>query len=124
MSSETKQFVSDSILAIALVGLLFFVVNPLHIWMPSQVEMMLSAVFAAVFGIFIALFWREQPRDEREEAHAAFSGRVAFFVGTTTIALGIVYQSLQHSIDWWLPTVLVVMIVSKYIARMYAQSRR
>lgn len=124
MSTEIRQHVYDSFLAILLVAVLFFVVNPLNIWMTSQLQMVLSGIFAAVFAVFIAMFWRESPRDEREEAHAAFAGRVAFFAGSTTMALGVVIQSIQHTLDGWLPTIFIIMIISKSVARAYASKKR
>lgn len=124
MKHENGQNLIDVAMTLALAGVLFFVVNPVHIWMPSQMQMLLSGVFVAVFAVVIAVFWREKPHDEREEAHAAFAGRVAFFAGTTTMAIGIVYQSMQHAIEPWLALSLIVMLASKVLARIYARTRR
>lgn len=121
--SNKYQSVLDVLLIGALSVLLFFLVNPLHLWMPTQLQMAILGFFVPFFGLFIALFWREQPQDEREEAHSAFSGKVAFFTGTSTLAIAIVYQSLHHAIDWWVAFALIVMITSKFVARMFARKR-
>ena len=105
---------------IVMLGLLFTLANPLKWFMPTQFEMLVLAIFSAVFSVFIGLFWYEQSIDERDVMHTMSSGRVAYFVGTTLVAIAIIVQSLQHSLDAWLPIILGAMVLSKYVARQYA----
>ena len=120
MNKPTVTTIIDAVVLLVLAVLLVFLVNPFGWFMPSQLEMLLTAVFGALFALFIALFWREKAVDEREAAHMQFSGRVAFFVGTTVTTIGILVKSLEHTLDGWLPAILIAMIFAKYISRIYA----
>lgn len=124
MSKETQKKVLDSVVMLFMLLLLGALLNPFDWFMFSKAEMIVLAVFACLFAVFIAAFWNEQPVDERESLHMMFAGRVAFLVGTSVTAVGIVVQTIQHTLTWWLPIILVSMVVSKYAARVYAQHRK
>lgn len=124
MNKEHTNSVLDLLIVLVLAALVGALVNPFDWFMFSRVEMLVLAVFAACVAIFIALFWKEQAVDEREAVHMMFAGRVAFLIGTTLLTVGIVVQSLQHSLDAWLPVVLLAMVASKYAARIYAERRK
>ncbi len=123
MNKKTKKF-TDGLVLVLLAAALMFLVNPFDWWMPSQMEMLLVAVFASVFVFFSAIFWREKAVDERDEVHLFFAGRVAFFVGTAITTLGIIIQSLDHNLDPWLPSILIGMVFAKYAGRFYAELRK
>lgn len=124
MSKEGKKTAIDLIMMLLMLGFGVALMNPFDWFMFSQIEMIVLAIFAGLFAIFIALFWNEKPTDERDSLHMMFAGRIAFLVGTSVATVGIVIQSIQHDLDPWLPVVLLSMVVSKYAARVYAQYRR
>lgn len=124
MNKEMLKKVLDAVVIAVMLILLFSLVNPFDWFMFSRVAMIALAVFICFFAIFIAAFWNEHPRDERDALHMMFSGRVAFLVGTTVTAVGIIVQSIQHTLQPWLPFILCSMVLSKYVARVYAQRRK
>lgn len=91
--------------------------------MPSPLVTMLVVFFMAFFGIFTAVIWREQPKDERESFHSMYAGRLAFLTGSTILVIGIVIQELRHLIDPWLIFALVGMLIAKIIGFLYGQKK-
>lgn len=104
---------------LGLVVILAFLLNPMGFYY-SNMTTASSITLLIIFYIFISIFiWREDPRDEREEKHQSGAGKMAFFFGTGTMLLGIVVQSLSHSIDVWLVAGLAVMVVSRFVFMKY-----
>lgn len=109
----------ETLSAAILIALVVLLVNPYHVWMPSMVHVMAVTALLIVFCIFAGLILREQARDEREGTHRMYAGRNAFLVGSLILIVGIGYQSLMHSLDLWLPVVLVGMILAKIGTHFY-----
>ena len=80
---------------------------------------MLGALVAA-FGVVVVFVLREQAVDEREQAHRALAGRLAFLAGSSILILGIVVQGIGGIVDQWLAFALAAMIVTKIGVRMYS----
>ncbi len=106
-----------------LVILTILLLNPFHFWMPTMIHMVMLALTLAIFALFAIFILRERIQDEREAIHRMLSGRVAFLTGSALLTIGIVFQSLQHSVDVWLVIVLVAMVLSKLITRIYSDNR-
>jgi uncharacterized membrane protein YfcA len=74
-----------------------------------------------VFALFAIFIWREKARDEREALHTQQAGRVGFLIGAGVLVLGILYETHQGIIDWWLLIALTAMIFGKWISAWYSQ---
>lgn len=120
MKNNLKIDIAISFVLIVLTGLLL---NPFHFWMPDMIHMIMLALTLVMFALFATFILREKVEDERDAVHRMLSGRVAFLTGSALLTIGIVAQSLQDSVDVWLVIVLVAMILSKLIARIYSDSR-
>jgi len=118
---KNNNFFKETTLAIILIVLLVLFLNPFHFLMPPRYLSMLIIFLIAVFGIFSAVIWKEHARDEREQLHRMLAGRYAFLTGSSILVVGIIVQSLQHTIDSWLIFALVGMILVKLIALGYSQ---
>jgi len=116
-----KIFLSELIASIILITLLVLLVNPFDFWMPNALLIMMVVGLVVVFAVYVSFFWKENALDEREGFHKMFAGRVAFLAGTGTLVAGIIIQSLQHSLDFWLVATLGIMIIAKIIGRIYSQ---
>jgi asparagine N-glycosylation enzyme membrane subunit Stt3 len=119
MRNNTVELVISLVLVVLAVGVL----NPMHTWMP---DMTLSLLLAAVFVIFCAFavfVLREYVTDEREAAHRAVAGRIAFLVGSGVLVLGIMVEGSKHAVDPWLVISLVAMILGKIGTRVYSYYR-
>ena len=117
------MFTGEVAITSILVLILVLLTNPTNLLMPKTADTMLQFVFVLVFLVFSAFFWKEQSVDEREEVHKNKAGRVSFLIGTTVLAIGIIYQSLSHNIDIWLVIALMSMIVAKVVTHMYNKVR-
>jgi len=118
-NNVTKEIAVSGVLIVLTVLLL----NPFHFWMPEMMVMLMLALTFIVFALFAIFVLNEKAQDERELAHRMHSGRVAFLVGSALLTLGVIVQALHHAVDPWLVVALVVMILSKIIARIYGESQ-
>ena len=106
--------------SVALIVLLIAILNPLHLWMPDMMHMMMLAAALVIFAVFAAFILRERITDERDGAHRMHAGRIAFLVGAGALVAGIVYQSYIDQLDNWLVVVLVAMVISKIVAHLWS----
>ena len=106
-----------------LVILTVLLLNPFHFWMPNMMHMLILGITLVVLALFAIFILREKVQDEREAVHRMLSGRVAFLAGSALLTIAIVVQSLQDAVDVWLVIVLVAMVLSKLITRIYSDNR-
>lgn len=118
---KNKTFLSELIVSIVLIILLTLLLNPFGFFMPTTLLMMMLAGLVVVFAVYAGFFFKENARDEREGLHKMFAGRVAFLAGTGTLVVGIIVQSFQHNLDFWLVVTLGIMVIAKIIGRIYGQ---
>ena len=116
-----RSFLKEIGLALILVILLVALLNPMGFLMSDMVLMTTVTCILVVFIVFAVFIWREQARDEREVLHRMLAGRVAFLSGSLTLIIGIIVQSFDHDIDFWLPTTLIVMTLAKIFALVRAE---
>ena len=118
-----KNNVVESIIALVLAVLLVFLVNPLDLFMPSMMQMLVVALAGLLFLLFAGFVWQEQAADEREELHRFLAARFAYLVGTGLLMLAVLIQSFAHMLDPWIIAALIGMLIAKVAGRMYAKSR-
>ena len=110
-------------LPIVLIIALILLANPYMFWMPTPLYMGILIVFILTFVLFGTFLWQEKAADERENLHRFIIGRFAFLAITTVLFVGIIIQTLQHSLDIWLVTALVIGILAKVIGGIYLRNR-
>ena len=120
---KTNLFFSESIIATLLIVLLLSFLNPFDLLMTPPFLSMLSIILIAIFGLFVAVVWKEQVRDEREGLHRMLAGRLAFLVGSSILVIGIIIKELNHSTDPWLIYALVGMLIAKIAGMLYGQKK-
>lgn len=119
-TNVTLQLISAA--ALAAIG--FFLVNPLHLWMPSMAHEAMLAAAAVVFGVLAVFVFSEGKGDERDEVHRASAGRAAFFAGGIVLLVAIIAEGLHGVPDPWLVYALVVMIIAKVAVRFFTSRYR
>ncbi len=112
---------SELVLAIIFILLLLVCLNPFNIFMPSAMVMMLVTGLIVIFALFSAVLWKEHPKDEREAMLSQKAGRLAFLAGTAVLVIGIIFQTLAHTVDHWLVYALIAMILGKICGHLYFQ---
>lgn len=118
-----NNFTKEIAVSLVLIVLTVLLLNPFHFWMPEMMVMVILGFTLVIFAIFASFILREQATDEREVMHRMLSGRIAFLTGSALLTLGIIVQSLDHTVDEWLVITLVIMILSKIVSRIYVDSR-
>jgi cobalamin synthase len=99
--------------------LLLFILNPLHWWMPTMLQMIVLVGILVVFTLFATFVLNERAHDEREGLHRMVAGRMAFLAGAGVLTIAVVIQELFGKLDAWLVLALVVMILVKIGASLY-----
>ena len=116
------SFKSEILISTGLIILSLALLDPFMVIMPGSLAMMVIVVLAALFIVFAAFIWRERAHDEREERIRMSSGRLAWLTGAAILTIGVVSEGLvRHRVDSWLIIALIGMIITKIIARWYAQ---
>jgi len=114
---------SESLVALALLVVLFLKVDPLHWFMPTEMQMIVLCVFAAAFALYAGVVFREQAKDERESSHLYRASRWGYLVGVVALTMLIVVQDVLHRLDPWLLGILGLMVVTKLVVLRWAQWR-
>ena len=114
-----NKFLSELIVSLIIIVLLILLINPFEIWMPTAMHMVIFGSLAVLFMLFAGIVWKEKAADEREMLHRAAAGRFAYLAGTLVLAVGVIYEGLQHQYDNWLIVTLGVMILVKIISSIY-----
>jgi hypothetical protein len=109
----------EVIIVLVILGIALILFNPTHLLMPDSVSTLLMLGLVVSFLVFLGIVWKEQARDERDTYHIQKSGRVAFFVGTTILVIGVIAQATKHDIDPWLLLALSGMVLTKLGSRIY-----
>ena len=109
----------EGIIAAALIFLLVLIANPLHVWMPMMMQMLILVALLAAFSGFSIFVLRERAQDEREIIHRMQVGRIGFLVGASVLTIAIIVQELYDALDPWLVFALVGMILGKILAGLY-----
>jgi hypothetical protein len=113
----------EIVIALILIAIVVLILNPFNFWMPTMVHTMMLIIVFIVFGLFAAFILREKVQDERESAHRMNAGRLAFLSGSAILVIGIIFQDVKGTVDGWLIAALVVMVLTKIIARLYSDYR-
>ncbi len=113
MSHNHKKLSSELTVSLAVLVILMLLIHPY--WMPMGLVVICIALLAVlVFGLGVFV-WHENPRDEREYAVIAQTGRFAYLIGGAILTVGVAVQTLQHNIDLWLVFGLAGMVLAKVI---------
>ncbi len=114
--------VKELLLTLAITASVFFCTNFFAQGMPSMVQMFATGMLVVVVGLFALYIVFEKTTDEREAHHRDIAGRVGYTAGILCITVAILIATIRHSgVDPMLPITLLVMIVSKIAARVYAR---
>ena len=114
---------TESIVALGVLAVLFLLVDPFHWLMTTETQMILLGFSAVAFLLYAGVVFREQARDERESDHLHRASRWGYLVGVVTLSLIIVVQNLMHDVDPWLMAALGVMVVTKLLVFRWSQWR-
>lgn len=107
--------VSHLAVVITFVLAVFGLTDPIDILMPTSIQMSLLILATLLFVFIFAFIFKEKPQDEREAHLLNLSSRNAFLAGTLVLFVGIINQSLTHTLDNWLVWAVSTMVIVKYV---------
>lgn len=107
----------------ALVVAAAVLIDPMHWFMPTMLQMAALAGLVAAFALLAVFLVREEARDEREEQLRQTSGRIGFLAGAGVLVVAIVVQGYLDMLDHWLVYALLAMILGKIGARIWAEKQ-
>ena len=117
------KVLSESLVALAVLAILFLKMDPFHWFMPTEMQMLLLCVFAAAFALYAGVVFRERSQDERESKHLYSASRWGYLLGVVSLSIIIVVQDVLHRLDPWLLVVLGVMVITKLVVWRWEQWR-
>ena len=106
--------------AVLVLVLSVLLLNPFHIWMPGMTQMTVLGCLLVAFAVLSVYLLQENGGDEREATHRMLAGRVAFFIGSLILVIGIAVESVHGTPNMWLVLSLAGMILGKVVARCYS----
>lgn len=116
---STNTFI-QTVSTVAVLILAVLLLNPFHFWMPGMAQMAVLGCLLVAFAVLSVYLLQEQAGDEREAAHRMLAGRVAFFIGSLLLVIGIAVESVHGTPNMWLVLALAGMILGKVAARFYS----
>jgi len=121
---KIKENLKDLVSIILLIGSFFLLINPFGLIMTDQFQMLMLALTSIIVITILIFLWKENPKDEREEAYLIVSSRISFFSVAIILLVALVVQALQHMIDLWIALSLITLVMSKILALAYLKSRK
>lgn len=118
------NFLGETFISLILLGMLIFFVNPMDITMPSMMHSFIGPTLVILFIIFVAVLFKENGGDEREQLHKHIASRFAYFAGIGVVLLAIIVQSAHQVLDSWLVIIIAVMLLAKIIGLVYGNFKR
>lgn len=115
----TTSALSEGMVGGILVVILLSFLNSKSLTMPMNLSMFAIATMVVLFLAYASTVWKESVRDEREDHHRLMASRFGYLVGATTLVIAAIVQLFRHDLNPWIIYVLVAMISSKIVARMY-----
>ena len=107
----------DIVLLFGLGLISFLAISPEALGMPSSMQMTILVAVLVLVATFLVFLWREKPVDEREAHNQAQASRLAYIIGSITLIIGLVVQSLDHEVDPVVPIALLAMIATKILVQ-------
>lgn len=92
--------------------------------MSDTAQTMLLIFFSVGMLSYGAFVYRESPADEREYELSLVASKHAYLLGAVLLAVGIIVQSFQHTLDAWLPGILAAMVSTKLISYFLHRSKQ
>jgi hypothetical protein len=112
---------SESLVALAVLAVLFLKIDPFHWLMPNELQMLVLCLFAAALALYAGAVFREKAKDERESSHLYRASRWGYLVGLVSISILVVVRDIQHKLDPWLLGILGVMVIAKIVVLRWAE---
>lgn len=119
-----NNFWQETVVSLVLLVLLVLALNPLDLWMPDAMTMMLVSGLVLVALLFGSLVWRERAADERENLHRLLQARCAYLAGAAVLLFAVTIQIFRHALDPWLVLALGAMVLAKVAGSVYGRIRR
>jgi hypothetical protein len=114
----------ETILSVVFVVLLAACVDPLHLLMPSSLQMAALVALILAAAVYAGLLFRERPRDEREAAHLARSSRGGYLGGVVGLSAYTVYNLIAgRELDKAVVAVLAGMVILKLVLLLWHRKR-
>jgi hypothetical protein len=112
---------SESLVALAVLLVLFLKIDPFHWLMPNELQMLVLCLLTAALALYAGAVFREKPKDERENNHLYRASRWGYLVGLVALSVLVVVRDIQHELDPWLLGILGMMVVAKLAVLKWAE---
>jgi hypothetical protein len=110
-----------TVVAVVTGFLLLVIADLVPFWMPMMGELVALVCVTVLLLVWASFVLSETAADEREVYLKTQSGRVAYVAGLAVLLSALIVQTLNHTIDPWIPVALAVMVLAKQLTRLYLE---
>jgi hypothetical protein len=114
---------SEIVLSLVFLVLLAACLDPLHLLMPTPLQMLALSLLTVAGIVYAGLIFRERPRDEREALHVARSSRGGYLAGVIGLSAVVIVRMLQGSTDKTAIAVLGAMVIVRLLLLLWNRTR-
>lgn len=107
--------------AILISFFLIVIADLVPFWMPMMGELVALVCVTVLLVVWASFVLSETAADEREVQLRVQSGRLAYLAGLAVLLCALIFQTLTHTIDPWIPVALAAMVLVKHISRLYLE---
>ena len=115
--------ISEIMIALAMIVIVFFKIDPFHWFMPTNIQMILLCLLVTGVIVWVGMIFREKAHDERESYHLYRASRAGYIVGVLSLSLLVVIRDIQHKLDPLLLVVLALMVLAKLVVLKISEFR-
>ncbi len=116
-----NKSILHSVVAVVIGFLLVVIADLVPFWMPMMGELVVLVCVTVLLLVWASFVLSETAVDEREVYLKMQSGRVAYVAGLAVLLVALIMQTINHTIDPWIPVALAVMVLAKQFTRMYLE---
>ncbi len=109
----------ELVLAFISIAFTAILLSTRNVSMSGTTQTMLITLFTIAVLAYGAFVFNERPADEREYELSLITSKYAYLVGAGIITVGIVVQTIDHSLGPWLPITLAGMVIAKSMAHFF-----
>lgn len=115
---------SHALLTLLAVTLIALLTEPFAVYLNDTLYTVVVTAAAVMLVVWIGIMLQEDDEDPDIARYRAFAARWGFASGLAILGCGLVYEGLVfHEINWWILFALIAKLLSKFLARVYIESK-
>ena len=77
-----------------------------------------------LYTVALGVVGEGRAEDERAQYHRYLSTRIGFIAGVSVLCIGLLFQLITHTLDYWLLAGLIIVNLSKIMSLLYLHNKQ